>query len=898
MSDRYRQAKTIAMDALEQPAANRTAWLATRCAGDDALRREAEWLLAAADTDSGDHLAGHGPPSGIALPPLDAGTRINAAEPEQYRILRLLGEASISTLPLDAGARIDAAQPGQYRILRLLGEGGMGMVYLAERDDGGSRQSVALKLLGGGVTRRDLLTARMAEERRILALLNHPNIAHLLDGGFTADGQPFIAMEYVEGKRIDTWCEARALPLHARLRLFRKVCAAVEHAHQRLVIHRDLKPANILVSADGEPKLLDFGIARLVEDAEGSDPTRTAHRALTPAYASPEHVEGKPLTTATDVWSLGIVLYELLTGLRPHQAVAEHQLPGAILSGDIRPPSARPRTGTPATNRPADATASVVGRIPADIDAIVLKALRTDPAQRYPSVAALSDDIRRFLESRPVLARRGHALYRLRRFAVRHRWRTAAAAVALLALGGYLLDRNRQLQDLTAERNKAQALSGFMTDLFANADPSQSRGEQVTVREVLDRGAIDLRKRTDLPGGVRADLLLAMGNAYDGLQLTQAALPMLEESLQLKRAAGASPLEASAVLGRIANLHANAGENDKAIAAAREGQALLSPDNPAQFSAWAGLHAQELRNMDLKGDMAPIALIAALQDFLASLSASNDPELALVRIDALQALANTQHRTGNLDAALRTQEQAVAQVEKQRGEHPAEVLTARTNLGTMLLEKDLKAGLAMLEAVDRDYVRLIGDVTGPRAILLNQIGVGYSRTNDQEAALRYQTKATQVARQAVGTGNRLYLQLAVAEAGTLTRLSRNAEAEVLLREVLPRLAERSAPGVDAVNHAYALAALAQTLLKSGNAGDALGFARKAEEVVLPHASGGFMIVYDNAMRALVQALRETGDTASAHAAVARYRTLLDERKEPADSRWRKTIEHLQASIQA
>lgn len=866
MQDRYLQAKPLAMEALELAPEAREAWLDQYCAGDTDLRAEVDWLIAAARTGPDDPLA----PGWLA-----------------------------GTAPLHEGARIDASQAGQYRILRLLGEGGMGVVYLAERDDGNARQLVALKLLASAGPQGARLAQRMAEERRILASLQHPNIAHLLDGGSTGEGQPFIAMEYVEGERIDRWCQARALPLRERVALFLKVCAAVEHAHQRLVIHRDLKPANILVTPEGEPKLLDFGIARLVEANVPAEPTGTAHRALTLAYASPEHIAGKPLTTATDVWSLGIVLYELLAGARPHQAMESgHLLPDAIVSGEIRPPSNAAHTGSSDADRNARTISHVVGKIPADIDAIVLKALRHAPEHRYPSVAALADDLRRFLESRPVSARRGHALYRLRRFAWRQRWKLGATAVMVLLLAGYLLDRERQLRQVVAERNKSQALSGFMTDLFANADPSHSRGEQVTVKEVLDRGAVDIRKRKGLSDDVRAELLLAMVQAYVGLDLLQTALPITEEALGLKRANAASRVEVAEVIEQLSNIYANLGENAKAIASAREGQALLSRDDPGQFATWAKLRMMELRSLDLQGEVAPETLIPPLRELLAVLEKPGNEGLAVTRVNGLEALSNTLMRANDPQGAVRMQEQAVAYAEKYVTDAPETVLTIRSNLGsTLIATNDTARGVAVLEAVDRDYVRLIGENAGSRATLLSDIATGYNKLGDDERSLQYGQKALAVARNAFGTQNRVYLQLAVSQAISLGKKSRHAEAEALLRETLPHLEARSSPGVDAVNHAYALAALAELLVNTdGDAREALRLARQAGDVMQPLASGNFMVVYFNAIRAEVRARLRLGDKPGATAAVTRFGSLLDGHNEPAGSHWRKSTAELQAMI--
>ncbi len=867
MHDRYLQAKPLAMKALELAPETREAWLDQHCAGDADLRAEVDWLIAAAHTGSDDPLAPGWLPAGWP-------------------------QADIA--PLHEGARIDASQAGQYRILRLLGEGGMGVVYLAERDDGNARQLVALKLLASTGPQGARLAQRMAGERRILASLQHPNIAHLLDGGSTGDGQPFIAMEYVEGERIDRWCQARALPLRERVALFLKVCAAVEHAHQRLVIHRDLKPANILVTPEGEPKLLDFGIARLVEANTPAEPTGTAHRALTLAYASPEHIAGRPLTTATDVWSLGIVLYELLAGARPHQAMESgHLLPDAIVSGEIRPPSSAAHTGSPDADRNARTISKAVGKIPADIDAIVLKALRHAPEHRYPSVAALSEDLRRFLESRPVSARRGHALYRLRRFAWRQRWPLAAASVLLLLGAGFVFERERQLQQVIAERGKAQALAGFMIELFANADPSRSRGEQITVREVLDRGAIDLRARSDLPPDVRADLLMAMAEANHGLALDASAEPLYREALELKRRTG-TPLELARLQMKLAHVYAQQGRNADAIRIHREAQTGLSADDPEQFVELTRHRVRELRNEGLAGTRSAAAMAVDLEKVLATLVEPTDKTLAIIRSDALAALADARQHTQEFDLALAAHAESVALLERHSKDSPVTLLTARANHATLMLDIDLERGIKMLEQLDVDYVKLIGENTLSRAVNLNQLSVGYSRVKRDVDAVRVSGMAVAVARKTTGADNRLYLQLAVGHAIGLRSLGRREESAALLREVLPELRKRSAPGVDAVNLAYALSALARVLMDKGkdqNPAQARDLASEAEAVLLPHA-GDYLVVYDGVIDPLVRSLALLGEHRQAAAAMARYATLLDARGEPAESPWRANLAEL------
>ena len=320
----------------------------------------------------------------------------------------------------------------------------MGTVYRAERDDDQFRQQVAIKVVRGGLP-DEFSIQRFKAERQILANLDHANIARLLDGGATEDGRPYVVMEYVQGKPIDAYAEARQLPVRERLQLFRTVCAAVAYAHQRLVIHRDIKPANILVTESGEPKLLDFGIAKILDPEQEGDPTVTLVRLMTPEYASPEQVRGEPVTTATDVYSLGVVLYGLLTGQRPYRATSRtpHEIAEAVLNTEPEKPSA---VADPKLRR----------RFEGDLDNIVLKALRKEPERRYASVEQLSEDIRRHLEGLPVSARPDTLRYRSGKFVRRHKAPVIAAGVAMLALLGGMAATLREAYIASQERQRAE----------------------------------------------------------------------------------------------------------------------------------------------------------------------------------------------------------------------------------------------------------------------------------------------------------------------------------------------------------------------------------------------------------------------------------------------------------
>lgn len=380
--------------ALERQASERDAWLISACAGDEALHREATSLLAAAaaaDADGFLHLA--------------ALARDGAAE-------------SVTASARESTGLVSGRRVGPYEIVRELGHGGMGVVYLAARVDQTFDKLVAIKILRRLAT--DWAHQRFDEERRILATLDHPNIARLLDGGTTGDGLSYFVMEYVDGVPLDVFCEARALPLLERLRLVREVCAAVGYAHRRLVIHRDIKCRNVLATSDGVPKLLDFGIARLVGDPGAGGHTRSDLRAFTLQNASPEQIRGEPMAVTSDVYALGVLLFHLITGQRPcgHTATSDTTLMRAICDDPPTRPSVAARSGT----------GFVVSQ---ELEWILLKALRKEPERRYQSVDEFDADLGRWLTGRPVLAAPDSRVYRIRKFVTRHR--TVVAATVLLA---------------------------------------------------------------------------------------------------------------------------------------------------------------------------------------------------------------------------------------------------------------------------------------------------------------------------------------------------------------------------------------------------------------------------------------------------------------------------------
>lgn len=514
---RYARAKPIALAALDLPLPQRSDFVESACVGDASLAEEVEWILHAAENTS-----------------------------DMPFMPTLFGDPHNMS-----GSSVVGLGNGRYRIRHLLGEGGMGVVYLADRlaDDGADAertQRVALKFINVGQAISPIALKRFAEERRILARLDHPGIVKLIDGSGAGDGRPFLAMEYVEGERIDQWCDRLDLPLRQRVALFLKVCAAVCHAHDRMVIHRDIKPANILVTADGEPKLLDFGIARLLEHVGGFSATQTLtlQRALTLGYASPEQLRGEVPGERADVWSLGVVLYQLVCGERPFAAVNTDSLldvSHAIVTGPLLAPSrriSRHRRGW--QNGPRD--------VPADMDAIVMKALRRNPMERYASVAELSADLAHFLDLQPVRARRGHALRCIGSFLRQHRIELGVAAMFMVMAVAFGFERVAQLHRVEIERDKAREIAGFMQDLLEHADSVPADGSQISMRQALDHGVTILSARTDVAPEVRVSLVLSMAKSYNQLGLGAPAIRLLEHARNLQRTFDATRRERSEVV--------------------------------------------------------------------------------------------------------------------------------------------------------------------------------------------------------------------------------------------------------------------------------------------------------------------------------------------------------------
>ncbi|MEM7351391.1 MAG: serine/threonine-protein kinase [Acidobacteriota bacterium] len=422
----------------------------------------------------------------------------------------------------------------------------MGTVHLARREDP-FEQHVAIKLLGPAAA-SESLRRRFRSERQILAQLDHPHIARLLDGGTTEDGRPYLVMERIEGTRIDEYCDRERLSVRQRIELFRQVCATVQHAHQNLIVHRDIKPSNILVTDEGVAKLLDFGIAKLLDPEAFPatvEATRTGLRPMTPPYASPEQASGGAITTASDVYSLGVLLYRLLTGRLPFDlsGLSPSAIERALAEEPTRPsvavkqPDPELSPGSVADNArlrgasPQQLSRSLAG----DLDNIILKALRKEPERRYGSVEQVSEDLARHLKGLPVVARPDSYAYRASKFVLRHKVAIAASSALVLLLSGFTFNSSRQASRVAEERDRAEQVSNTLVDLFDVLDPSETRGEDLSVGEVLDKGVERVASELEDQPLTRAAVLSSVGRVYRNLGHYDQAQSHLKEAVAIRR---------------------------------------------------------------------------------------------------------------------------------------------------------------------------------------------------------------------------------------------------------------------------------------------------------------------------------------------------------------------------
>jgi len=711
---------------------------------------------------------------------------------------------------------------GPYKLDRLLGEGGMGQVWLARRADGLYQRRVALKLLRPGLADPNL-RQRFTRERQILARLGHPHIARLLDAGISTDNQPYLALEYVEGEAITDWCRSRDLSVEARIKLFLQVCEAVSHAHANLIVHRDLKPSNILVTPLDEVRLLDFGIAKLLDGPEpGRDNTRTEVRAFTLHYAAPEQIRGEPVTTMTDVYSLGVVLYELLAETKPYrlkrQTDAEWE--EAILIADPQKPSATLLREADSDPSRTAALRRRTKRIAGDLDNIALKALSKRPEHRYPSVEAMALDLERFLEGKPVLARPQSVAYRTQKFVHRHRWALATTALILLVLTTALGLVTWQAQQAIREASRAQALQNFVTGLFEQAGGGDTQGT-LDVRKLLEageqRGNRELARqplaRAEL-FGVIARLRLGLGDYREAERLLKTqdhllqTLPDPPDSLRLSAATDygqtlrllgraqecatrMAPLEREArglqrhLPVQSAEFYSEFGRCQRVLGKRRVAKLLFQRAlevrrNTLDDTAGVVENLADLADLESDEGNTPAAL-QGFRNALAQLQASVGGRHPLA-IDLQRRLCDLERTSGQLAVAERDCHDALTLALELHGkDHPASV-DARRQLAAIHVDQGrFREAEAAFRDSHRWLVARLGRDHNDVARNDNSLGIIAWERGDTDAALRHLDRALAVLRKDPTTS--LYQGVLFNKGMVLHDAGRNQAALPLLQRV-------------------------------------------------------------------------------------------------------------------
>ncbi len=707
----------------------------------------------------------------------------------------LLDRESAIVLPPEEPSLI-GTRLGPFRLIEEIGSGGMGNVFLAERTDGQFEQRVAIKVVQSGLRTRIILR-RFHQERQILARLNHPNIARLLDGGLTPDGRPYFVMEYVDGVAIDQYCQSRALPLIERLRLLLQACEAVEFAHSNLVIHRDLKPANILVDRQGRVKVIDFGIAKvLAESAEvdmGGELTQTGFRAMTPRYASPEQVQNQPITTASDVYSLGVVLYELLTGHNPYKIMTDSasELERAVVTQEPERPSSvvlRPARKELPSSVDQTSSKKFGKQLRGDLDTICIAALRKDPARRYQTVRQLTDDIRRHLDGWPIEARMDSVTYMFGRFVRRHRPIVFATILAIVAIavtiGIYTNRLARERDKARLEARKAQEIAKFLTGIFEVSDPNESRGDDVTARELLDTAILRLRTGLKNQPMVRAMLLrLAADILYDLGHLSRSR-ELAFESAELNRITlGEDNVEYAYNLLQLTLILDDAGEQDSALSVARKALTIVRdiyPDldtNVANMQVSLGHVYRHLGNFD----SAEVYYRAGLET---QRELQGDSATAVG--NTLNHLGRLYYQRGEYTKAETIVREAIFTLTNAFGrEDHFEVIASKGNLGAILMAQESYAEAESVFVRNRTLLAgMVGtDHTYYGGMTTQLASAVYMQGRIEEAHALY-LEALELARKYLPEEHQGYISVLLGLGRLLTEHGDFRDAEPLLRQAL------------------------------------------------------------------------------------------------------------------
>ncbi len=784
--ERWDDVDRLLAEALDHPAAERVAFVRHAAQGDDALRGLVLRLLDRLDSDTG-----------------------RVTSPSDPVVL---GAFAMDEAGGDAGALAPGTEVDRYRIIRHLGRGGMATVYEAERSDGTYQQRVALKVLRRGLDTDDLIR-RFLVERQILSLLSHPNIARLLDGGSAADGRPYLVVELVEGEPITAWADAQRLDVLARLKLFLNVADAVHSAHRQLVVHRDIKPSNVLVGADGRVKLLDFGIAKLLE--EDDEETAVGARPLTPTYASPEQRQGGRITTATDVYQLGLLLRELLTGVRPTAGGTDSgdssQRPSRIAGTPI------PKTPVPESRAANRSTTPVrlSRQLRGDLDVIIGKALRVEPEERYASADELAADVRRHLRGLPIAAHPESLTYRMRKFIGRHPIFLPALAVMLVGTTVFVGALARQNRRLARERDAAQAATrlaletqSFLVDLFESADPltpaDPERGRNITVVEALQIGAGKVRKELRGEPQLQAALLSTIGAVFTRLDQIDSATSAVGDAVALRLQVGDTMSAAFADdLGELAYLLGGTTQFDSSRGLLIRRLEIERARRPVDLEREArALLALGL----LEGKVDPMAAVAWTEEGVATLRRAGGKEMG----EALRRLADDYREANRLEEAEAAAREALAIFERTEGPNTVGTAMAAHTLGQSL---GLRGEIA--EAVEL-MKRAVG-------IFDDRLGADHTYT--------------------IAVRNNLGV--------LMTNAGLHAESEAIYRELLTTKLTRYGPNHSAVAGAYQNLAVAVAGQGRYAEGDSL--AREAERIyrrIMPE--GSYVVAFPMLTRAEIR----------------------------------------------
>ncbi len=762
--DHWRRIDVLLSECLDLPESERSSFLMNACADDDTSRFIVEDLLA----------------------------REDRADEFMEEPIFSLGHKE------ESEPRI-GTQVGPYRLVRELGRGGMGAVYLAERVDGEFEQEVAVKLLKRGMD-TDEIVRRFRSERQILARLAHPNIARLLDGGTTEDGLPYFVMEYVAGVPISKFCELERFSINDTVALFLGACEGVEFAHRNLVVHRDLKPANIMVTPDGCPKLLDFGIAKLLYFDPELLMTMTSNPApMTIEYASPEQLLGQPVTTATDVYTLGLVLYELLTGERPYQVnvASRRQLERAIC--EQVPP--KPSTAIKAARNARLAKNGKVAQgrditrlhrgLSGDLDNIIMKALRKDPERRFQSVEQFSEDLRRHLEGRPIRSRPDTFMYRTGKFIRRNVWGVATALVLVILLAGLAATMAAQFEntarkniEIEHQRDRAERVTEFFVDFLQHSDPVRLRGQSLTVQEALDSAVAQLSTELQEDPEVRAEILDAVGGIYRNSAAYGKAKPLLAEALAIRRiTTGSHPLVAES-LHNLASLERDLGNDEHAETLMREAIEI-------QRATLPGVHVDLARGLN---NLASLLLkngeLHEAEDLVNEslrIKTKIFGDLSAEAASSLNILASLLRKQGDTDRAIEHYNKAIEIYRAREGKPSPGLASGLNNLAALLADLgDLEPALRLhLESYNMrkqlhhsDHPRLVTSLNnlGLLHVYMGQYGEA-SRLLQEALGMQVRLYGTRSLNTAIIRKN---LALAQCEAREFSRCEKSIRESILL----------------------------------------------------------------------------------------------------------------------